>query len=273
MASDNPRPDRCGASVTDRVGLEVHDDAADSVYTTNGDLESVIIERGDVQEHEEPQYCDLVGHLKSGFDVTAVNLSRSEASDGDDEDATVQVNIEDDDPYVTHQETDLQGYCERYPMDSGRCWVHGGAAGAPEGNTNGMTHGLNAKRSNYYDQLGDEAKVFVERMAESWIDNAPFDTDNFAKVNEVYRLAVDQHRLWHAHEELDKGLITEQVVGQDEEGRPIEVDEENPANLAYDRLDRTTTSKLKDLGCLDDPDSQQAEATESLASKFEDIGS
>jgi len=271
MVSENPLPERCGATVYDRAGLEVHDDAADTVYTTDDDVESVIIERGDVREHEPAQYCDLVGHLKSGFDVTAVILKRSEASDGGDDDSTVEVPIEDDDPYVTHAYTDHQGYCERYPMDSGRCWVHGGSAGAPEGNTNGMTHGLRAQRSNYYEQLDDEAKAFVEQLAESWIDNAPFDDDNFAKVNEVYRIAIDQHRLWHAHDELEKGLITEQVIGQDEEGRPIEVDDENPANLAYDRLDRTTNSKLKELGCLDDPDSQQAEATESLADKFSDL--
>jgi hypothetical protein len=135
-----------------------------------------------------------------------------------------------------------------------------------------MTHGLRAKRSNYYDSLPDKEKWFIERLADSWIDNAPFDKDNFAKVNEIYRIAVDQHRLWNAHDEMNDGLIYEQVIGTDDEGEPIEVEDENPVNLAYDRLDRTTIRKLKELNCLDSPDSQKAEAMESLADKFESIG-
>jgi len=269
MASNEPLPDRCAATVTSRVGLEVHDDELEDVFVTSDRLESVVLERGAVRSEKEPEYEDIYPYLSKGFSVAQVNLTPSEATEEDSR--IIPIDIEDDDPKVTHHDTEVEGYCERFPMDSGRCYVHGGTAGAPEGNTNAMTHGLNAKRSNYYENLPQDDKEFVEAMADSWIENAPFDRDNFAKVNEVYRVAVDQLRLWNAQDYFEDGLIYTQVVGQKDDGEPLEVEDENPANLAYDRLDRTTLRKLKELGALDDPESQNAEATESLADKFDQI--
>jgi hypothetical protein len=265
MVSEKPRDDRCGATVNNKLGLEVHDAEAGEVYTTKENLVGVILERGDVREEEEPVYDDHWEYVNNGFKYAAVII---EDDDGNEH----EVAIQDDDPRTIHADTEVDGYCERYGMDNSRCYVHGGVTGgAPEGSVNAMTHGLRAQRSNYYNNLDDEDKAFVQRLAESWIDNAPFDRDNFAKVNEIFRIAVDQHRLWHAQQEFNKGLVTEQIIGQDEQGNPIQVDDENPANLPYDRLDRTTIRKLKELGCLDDPDSQQADATESLADKFDKL--
>lgn len=270
MASDEPLPDRCAASITDKVGLEVHDHELEEVFSSTDRLESVVLERGAVRTEKEPQYEEVREYLYNSFKLAQVNLT---PSDADEEDPRiVPIDVEDDDPDVTHVDTDHVGYCERFPMDNGACYVHGGAgAGAPEGNTNAMTHGLTAKRSNYYDNLPPKEQAFIEQLADSWIDNAPFDKDNFAKVNEVYRLSVDQHRLWNAHDEFDDGLVYEQVVGVADDGEPVEVEEENPVNLAYDRLDRTTVRKLKELNCLDSPDDKKAEAMESLADKFSQL--
>jgi hypothetical protein len=267
MVSDEPLPDRCGASVTNKVGLEVHDHELEEVFSSTDRLDSVVLERGAVRAEKEPEYEEVREYMSQGFSLAQVNLRPSDADE--DDPRIVPIDVEDDDPDTRNVDTEHEGYCERFPMDNGRCYVHGGAgAGAPEGNVNAMTHGLRAKRSNYYENLVPKEKAFIEAMADSWIDNAPFGKDNFAKVNEVYRLSVDQHRLWNAHDEFDKGLVYEQVIGQDEEGEPIEVEDENPVNLAYDRLDRTTIRKLKELGCLDDPESQKAEQMESLADKF-----
>lgn len=284
MASEHPKPDRCGASVIDKVGIEIHsetfstdadldvDDLAeyddeDRPVLTDEQLRSVIVTDGDVEEALEPEYVTVVDYLRSGFDTKAVRLL--------DPDATLVV--EDDDPYVTNARTELEGYCERYPMDNGRCYVHGGnATGAPEGNTNAMKHGLKARRSNYYEQLDDEEKAFVEAMVDSWLEDAPFDRGNAAKVTEIYRIAIDQHRLWNATDEyVEDGITTEEVLTDDtgspvydENGDPVTKEVENPANLPYSRLDRDLFKKLKELGCLDDPDSQDAEAKESLAQKL-----
>jgi len=268
MVSDEPRSDRCGADVTDRLGFEVHDEEADETYVSSERLEKVVIERGSVRTEKEAEYDELISYLNNGFSVASVKLFT------DDSDELVEVEMEDDDPYTVHHYTEHVGFCERYQMDNGRCYVHGGANdySPPEGNVRGMTHGLRAKRSNYYDHLSDEEKGFIQEMIDSWMDNAPFDRDNTAKANEVYRIAIDQHRLWNAHNEFEGGLTKEQVVGVSDSGEPIEVEEEKPVNLAYDRLDKANFKKLRDLGCLDDPESQQAEATESLADKFDQLG-
>lgn len=269
MASEEPLPDRCAATVTDRVGLEVHDDVLEEVFSSADRVESVVLERGAVRTEKEPEYGDLVSYLKNGFVVAQVNLRPSDADE--DDGRIVPIDIEDDDPKVTHHDTEVQGYCERYPMENGRCYVHGGDAGAPEGNLNAMKHGLLAKRSSYYEHLDYEEKSFIEQLADSWIENAPFDRDNFAKVTEVYRIAVDQFRMWEAHDELNNGLVYSQYEDLDMDNQKINTDQENPANLAYDRLDSTTIRKLKELGCLDDPESQKAEQMESLADKFKQV--
>lgn len=274
MTTEKPQPDRCGARVVDKVGIEIHystdpDSGEYDHVLTDEDIETIVLSDGSEEVREEAEYEEVIGYLHHGYSVSAVILSDPEQADviaGEDG----RVPIDDDDPYVTNRDTELQGYCERYPMDNGRCYNHGGMAeGAPEGNQRAMTHGLRASRSNYYENLDDEEKAFVHQLADSWIDDAPFDRDNFAKATEVMRIAIDQLRLWKAHEELNEGLITEQTVEID--GEMQDIVDENPANLPYDRLDRTTTRKLKELGCLDDPDSQQAEATESLADKFKQI--
>lgn len=270
MVSDEPLDDRCAAVVQSRMGLEVHDKELEEVFSTEDRLQSVLFEKGSADsEEDDPNYTEIYNYIREGFTVTTVWLTPSddEASD------SVCIELQDDDPDTRHAYMRHDGYCERYPMDSGRCYNHGGAGkGGPEkGNTHAMTHGLRAKRSNYYNQLNDEEKAFIEELAHSWIDNAPFGKDNFAKVNEIYRISIDQHRLWHAHNEMNDGLTGESVIGVDEGGEPIEVEEEDPVNLAYDRLDRTTVKKLKEYGALDDPDSQQAEATESLADKFSEL--
>lgn len=272
MVSEQPLEDRCGARVVDKIGIEIHADDHDQVFTDE-DLEAVIIHDGSQERREEPEYIDVVKYLRYDYDVTAVVLSPSEADEDGEEER--EVAIEDDDPYVTNRDTELQGYCERYPMDNGRCYVHGGESEGPgEGNMHRVTHGLSVKKlSGYYEnKLDEEEKALVHALTESWIDNAPFDRDNFAKYTSVLRIAIDQVRLWKAQDFFRQhDFIDDFVVDYDMDGGELTAIQENPANLPYSRLDRDNFKKLKELGCLDDPDSQQADAVESLASKFADI--
>lgn len=283
MASDDPLPDRCAAMVTDRVGLEVHfsepDIRADAavdfpeserddyefVVFDDGLLDAITLTKGAITTERDAEYDDVVSYRNNGFHTNYVTLV--------DDGSTVDVDV-DDDAYITHRTTELQGYCERYPMkEQNRCYVHGGSnPGAEEGNSRAVTHGLKAKRSNYYrNVLSDEEKLLVERFVDDWLDRADFTRDNHAMTNELFRISVDQIRLWKAQDEFEDGIVTEQVVDFDPDSGPITRDEENPANLPYDRLDRTTYSKLKDLGVLDSPEDKQAEATESLAAKFSQL--
>jgi len=148
--------------------------------------------------------------------------------------------------------------------DDGPCKFHGGEAGAPEGNGNAEKHGLTADREKWFDRHREDASPLVKALVESYVEDAPFGFENTAKVDQLCEVAIDQARLREANEYLDE-FLTEQVVGVDEDGSPIVKVEENPAHMPRDRIKRTNARILKELGVLDDPDSAQAAATETLA--------
>jgi len=162
------------------------------------------------------------------------------------------------------------GYCENYPREgSNRCRMHGGDAGAPEGNGNAEKHGLTGGREAWFDRHREDAEPLVRALVESYVDDAPFAWSNTAKVDQLCEVAIDQVRLRHSNEWLDE-FLTEQTVSVTENGREITRLEENPAHMPRDRIKRTNVRILKELGILDDPDSAQASATDDLASAIED---
>lgn len=163
-------------------------------------------------------------------------------------------------------------------LGEGRCYLHGGLSeggGAPEGNSNAKKHGLYMSRQKYFDELSDEEKEFVDAIVESLLEDAPFDRQNFAKFQMVRNIAIDMHKMRRANEYVDeKGVVDrDRTVGYTDDGKPIKVDEENVVNVAYDRLNRTMTRQLKELGILDDPDSKQAEASQNIASELSKLRS
>lgn len=159
----------------------------------------------------------------------------------------------------------------------GRCKFHGGAgSGAPKGNQNAQTHGIYSQRSNYYNDLSAEEKAWVDSLVQSMLDDAPFTKDNFQKFQMLREIAIDMHKKRHANNYIAEAGIIEENLQRDEDGKPIrdsdgelvtETDE-NPVNVAYDRLDRTMTRKMKELGILDDPESANAEASASIAEQL-----
>lgn len=174
------------------------------------------------------------------------------------------------------------GYCalvEGYgtDSDSGRCKYHGGAStGPPKGNNNAVKHGIYQQRSSYYEDLGAEEKAWVDSLVESMLEDAPFTKDNFHKFQMLREVAIDIHKARRSNDYIgEEGVIVENIE-RDEDGDPIYEDgelktkaEENPVNLAYDRLKRTYVKQLKELGIMgDSPDAQQADAEESIASQL-----
>ena len=156
-------------------------------------------------------------------------------------------------------------------VGEGRCYLHGGALkSAQKGNNYAEKHGLYADRQNYYDNRSSEEQAWIDAVVESLVDDAPFGPDNFAKMQMLRNIAIDMHKLQNANDFIDKaGLVEEdKVVGYSQDGKPIKEDQENPINVTYDRLNRTMTRQLKELGLLSDPDSQQAEADQNLASEL-----
>jgi hypothetical protein len=149
--------------------------------------------------------------------------------------------------------------------ETGPCKHHGGASdGPPVGTANAEKHGLRADREKWFDRHREEAEPLVRALVESYVEDAPFSFDNVAKVDMLTEVAIDQVRIRRANDELDD-FLTEQVVGQTDDGDPIYQIEENPAHMPRDRIKRTNAKLLKELGCLDDPDSAKAGAAMTLA--------
>lgn len=156
----------------------------------------------------------------------------------------------------------------------GRCFLHGGAArSANEGNNHAETHGMYADRQNYYQNRSTEEQQWIDAVVESLLDDAPFDADNMAKLQMVRNIAIDMHKQQRANDYIDEvGVVhKDKTTGYTEDGRPIKEDIENPLNVAYDRLNRTMTRQMKELGILDDPDSQQAEAQNNIANELSSL--
>jgi len=105
------------------------------------------------------------------------------------------------------------------------------------------------------------------------LDDAPFGADNMAKLQMVRNIAIDMHKQERANDYIDEvGVVhKDKTVGYSDGGRPIKEDQENPLNVAYDRLTRTMTRQMKELGLLDDPDSQQAQAQSNIAKELSEL--
>jgi len=161
-------------------------------------------------------------------------------------------------------------------FDEGRCYLHGGASkSANKGNNHAEKHGLYADRQNYYKNRSTDEQQWIDAVTESLIDDAPFSADNFAKMQMVRNMAIDMHKMQDANTFIDQaGIVQEdKTVGYSSDGKPIKEDQENPINVTYDRLNRTMIRQLKELGILDDPDSQQAEASQNIANELSELRS
>jgi phage terminase small subunit len=74
------------------------------------------------------------------------------------------------------------------------------------------------------------------------------------------------HQIHGADEHIaEEGIIVERIIGRTEAGDPIVEEDENPAFLLKSRAMKDLIRTLKEFGCLDDPDSKQAEAVQDTA--------
>ncbi len=305
MVAETPTDGRCNAHVVDKIGLDVEC----SVETDDGSTTDVVItdEEFDVARlHSpagfiveiEPCYQHAQQYLWDDHELETIAVPVGADLDRVLDDSRVDI-LEEEDMVsadtvdgspesdskelqwvdvstivqnVTNRESELQGYCEKYPSKGeDRCHLHAGG-GPAEGNTNAMTHGLYAQRTNFYQALGDDDQAFIEAMVDSWIEQAPFGRDNPGMVNTLYRCAIDQLRAWFAVDEFvdDNGSVEGITKVQEVEidGQYVELEDEHPANMPYSRLSNDIRMELKDLGIYDSPEQQQAEATSSLAQKL-----
>lgn len=159
------------------------------------------------------------------------------------------------------------------------CFLHGDGGppeghGAPEGNDNAAgndggpmpgndhaeRHGLYSDRSLYFQRLPDDEQAWVDGLVDAWLADAPFGRANIGGVELLRKAAIDEHKRRRANAYIrEEGVVTENVVGYDDDGDPIVKKEENPANLPLSRLARDTIRTLKELNVLESPDARIAE--------------
>ena len=161
------------------------------------------------------------------------------------------------------------GYCSRGAIENGRCAVHAGANHDPS-----IKHGMYAQRQNYYEQCSDREQAWIDSVVASFLEDAPFEPTDFGKFQKLRNIAIDMHKVRNANDYIKTdGIQKEETVGVTDDGRPIKKDVEHELNVAVDRLQRSTTKQLKELGVLDDPDSAKAESQESIAKELSKINS
>lgn len=162
--------------------------------------------------------------------------------------------------------------------DAGPCKFHGGATptadenpkqgrGDQDGNGNAETHGLRSDPGPYYDRRSEDEQERIDGWADSWARRADYDGLGFDKLFHTH--AIKLHQVESGDDYIAaEGSIVSRVVGRTESGAPIEQDDENPAFQYQNRALTSIMQFLKKMGCLDDPDSQQAGAIQDAATAW-----
>lgn len=180
------------------------------------------------------------------------------------------------------------------PDDSGKCRRHRGTSpdgsshegndfakgnsggGAPEGNTNGESHGMFADEHAFYDQIASDAEVEI-------IDNVYLDyLERFRSKNsepdygdkvELFMCAVTIGKEIHGEnwaadkpEGLDAGnALVDEETRYTQDGREYSKYKTTVIQRGATSLSNRRRKWLKAMGLLDDPDSQAADSVASLA--------
>jgi hypothetical protein len=163
-------------------------------------------------------------------------------------------------------------------MDNGFCQAHGGQNTGPKteegkknSRMNALSHGLYALpehlKAHFTEQQQDRYTAYFEALCSRYERRHGQEPDDFAK-DRLSRIAIEcvKERIadeWLSEQADETGnlLIESYVIGQDDDGNPIEVEQENQILSELTALKRETRLTLKDMGLLRDPESQKAEST------------
>jgi hypothetical protein len=152
-------------------------------------------------------------------------------------------------------------------FDDGPCKFHRGTSpdgSSHEANGHAETYSLHSEPGAYYARQSDSEQERIDAWAESWARRAGYGGLGFDKLFHTH--AVKLHQVEAADEYIaNEGPIVTRLVDRTESGEPITRDEENPAFLLQSRALKDVVRFLKDVGALDDPDSERAAATKNLA--------
>ena len=177
----------------------------------------------------------------------------------------------------------------------GRCKFHGGATptkaenpdvGPPEGSTNAVTHGAYADENSYYQNiLNDPLREFVDDVFADYLDDYQerHGEPPLGIKAELFRIAVTHAKdigLDRWADEKPEGLDSGHPL-VDEETEIVPIGEgatetqrryrESVVLTAQKRLSTDRRQWLKDLGILEDPDSQDAAAKQDVADALREV--
>lgn len=153
-------------------------------------------------------------------------------------------------------------------FEDGKCKHHRGTSpdgSSHEGNGNAITHGATADPVNLYRHLTDDEREWVDALVAGYLEEAPFGEDS-PKVERLRMTCTIIYQEWSAREAvLREGMSEDTVVGVSDDGAPIVRTDEHHLTDTAGKHNQTVRMNLKDLGLLDDPDSQHADAAGDVA--------
>ena len=178
-------------------------------------------------------------------------------------------------------------------ITEGRCKHHGGlnsgenGQGGTEENTNAVTHGAYADENTFYqDVLGDDLRDLVDDIFEDYTDRYADRHGETVPVGlemELFRLSVSHVKdvvldRWATQkpESLQSGnpLVdreTERDFNPEDGSVVVEQYKESVVLTAQKRLSSDRRQWLKDLGLLEDPDSQLADSQQDVADALREV--
>ncbi|AXR78998.1 hypothetical protein [Natrarchaeobaculum sulfurireducens] len=188
-------------------------------------------------------------------------------------------------------ETVFVAYCRSTPgrgtdhVGEGRCKHHGGnagsggaraGAGAPAGNTNGTTHGgYTDEKSFYADVLDESLQALADEIFEDYLEE--YERRHGREPPKGLEMELERLSISHVKdvvldqwandkpESLESGnpLVdreTERDFNPEDGSVTVETYKESVVIQAQRKLSSDRRQWLKDLGLLDDPESQKADA-------------
>lgn len=163
------------------------------------------------------------------------------------------------------------GFC-RYHNDSGAPEGNKNAiendGGAPENNGNAITHGVYSDPANLYTNLDDDSQAWVDGLVEGYLGIATFGSDD-PRVERLRMVCVVMYQEWSAREVvLRDGPSEDTTIGVSEAGTPVIRTDEHHLTTTASNHNQTVRMNLKDLGLLNDPEQQKAEAQKDMAAAW-----
>lgn len=176
------------------------------------------------------------------------------------------------------------GYCEGWQMDNGRCHKHGGrnedddrdAGGAPENNTNSVSHGLYADENSFYQSvMSDKQRALCDEIFQDYCTqfrNLHGDPHTGEQAR-LFEIAVNHIKIIHSDnwaadkpESLESGNpMVDKGERFNTEGVPYQEYTETVVLKGQQRLRNSDRQWLKDYNLLHSAEQQQANAQQEQA--------